>query len=393
MIRPFNLRDCRSDRGEIALLDESFVSDARLKIFGRGTVVFARVGEIGAGVNLYERATISPNIIAAELLGTINPYFVGVFANTRFGRLQLEAGMKVVAQPTISTDSIRALRIPPLGRNFQERIAETFKQAIHAEDHGAQLLASAEASLLHALGLDGWEAPDPLTYIRSNQDAFTAGRLDAEHFKPKYGELIKRLEHMGNAVQLGPLLAVNDRGNQPEYSDKGLPVVNSKHVIGGEVLLQDSNRRAIEDNAKVLIEKGDLLMNGTGVGTIGRSAPYLHSVQAIPDNHVTVLRPKPGTIDPIYLSVFINSLAGQLQVEQRLHGSSGQIELYPSDIADFTVWLAPEVKQSEIRHAVENGFALKQRAAQLLDAAKRAVEIAIEHDEKSALAYLEANAG
>lgn len=134
-------------------------------------------------------------------------------------------------------------------------------------------------------------------------------------------------------------------------------------------------------------------MNGTGVGTIGRSAPYLHSVQAIPDNHVTVLRPKPGTIDPIYLSVFINSLAGQLQVEQRLHGSSGQIELYPSDIADFTVWLAPEVKQSEIRHAVENGFALKQRAAQLLDAAKRAVEIAIEHDEKSALAYLEANAG
>lgn len=110
--------------------------------------------------------------------------------------------------------------------------------------------------------------------------------------------------------------------------------------------------------------------------------------KAIPDNHVTILRPKASTVDPVYLSVFINSLAGQMQVEQCLHGSSGQIELYPTDIADFTVWLAPTAIQQEIRQAVENSFTAKQRATELLEAAKRAVEIAIEDSETAALAYL-----
>jgi type I restriction enzyme, S subunit len=130
-------------------------------------------------------------------------------------------------------------------------------------------------------------------------------------------------------------------------------------------------------------------MNGTGVGTIGRVAPYLHTSPAIPDNHVTILRPKPG-LDAVYLSVFLNSMAGRWQVEERLRGSSGQIELYPTDIAQFTVWIAPAPVQKEIRRAVEKSFEQKQRATQLLDAAKRAVEIAIEESEATALKYLEA---
>ncbi|GGI55156.1 restriction endonuclease subunit S [Oxalicibacterium solurbis] len=388
MIRPFNLRDCRSDQGDIALLKASFVDDEELKTFGRNTVMFARVGEVGAGVNLYDRATISPNIIAAELLKTVNPYFVGVFANTKFGRLQLEAGMKVVAQPTISTDSIRALRIPPLNQDFQRKIAEMFMKAVDLEDRGVKLLTDAEKFLLHALGLKEWKIPDPLTYLRSSREAFAAGRLDAEHFKPKYDELLEYLEKTGEAKALGSMLAINERGNQPEYAEKGLPVVNSKHVFGGEIRLDAENRVAAEDAAKILIEPNDVLMNGTGVGTIGRSAPYLHSGKAIPDNHVTILRPKPNVIDPIYLSVFINSVAGQMQVEQRLHGSSGQIELYPSDIAEFVIWVAPEEIQKKVRQAIENGFTSKQRAIHLLDTAKHAVEIAVEQNERAALDYL-----
>jgi len=76
------------------------------------------------------------------------------------------------------------------------------------------------------------------------------------------------------------------------------------------------------------------------------------------------------------------------QVEQRLYGSSGQIELYPSDIADFTIWSAPKSLQAEVHQAVNKGFAAKQRAAQLLESAKRAVEIAIEQNEAAAMNYL-----
>lgn len=133
-------------------------------------------------------------------------------------------------------------------------------------------------------------------------------------------------------------------------------------VLRNDVRLDADNRLATFAANDLIISTGDVLVNGTGVGTIGRAAAYLHEYQAVPDNHVTILRPDKN-LDPVYLSIFLNSIAGQFQVEQRLRGSSGQ---------------------------VEQSFAQRQRATQLLDAAKRAVDIAIEKSEADALAWLDA---
>ena len=71
-----------------------------------------------------------------------------------------------------------------------------------------------------------------------------------------------------------------------------------------------------------------------------------------------------------------------------LRGSSGQIELYPNDIAQFLVWIAPDEIQQSIKTAIDSAFVKKRNAIALLDAAKRAVEIAIESDEATALEFL-----
>lgn len=318
----------------------------------------------------------------------VNPYFLAAFIGSSYGRVQMARLPVGSVQQHIFLWMIERLVFARFTANLELAIGNTVQTAYAIEGNSVEQVAIAEQKLLRALNLENWQPPTPLSYTRSSTDAFAAGRFDAEHFKPKFAELIAHIENTGNAARLGSLLAVNDRGNQPEYTDTGLPVVNSKHIAHNDVRLDADNRVGLASAAKVLIEPGDVVMNGTGVGTIGRSAPYLHASKAIPDNHVTILRPKNAAVDPVYLSVFINSLAGQLQVEQRLHGSSGQIELYPTDIADFTVWLAPKAIQQEIRQAVESGFAAKQHATQLLEAAKRAVEIAIEDSETAALAYL-----
>lgn len=387
MVRPFNLRDVRVDSGDVATLDPQFVENAGLKTFGPGAVMFARVGDIGAGINRYKNATISPNIIAAEMRPSIIPGYVAVFANTHYGKMQLAAGMKVVAQPTISTDSIRSLRIPLLSLTLQNEVARVLNSAIVTQDEGATALAVGERTLLSMLGLDVWSAPEPLSYVLKSSEAFASGRLDAQHFQPRYKALTDFIDATGQGSQLGNWLTMNQRGKQPVYGDEGLPVVNSKHVLRGEVRLDDENRKATSDEDTLLIQHGDVLMNGTGVGTIGRTAPYLHTGPAIPDNHITILRPKPG-LDAVYLAVFLNSMAGQWQVEQRLRGSSGQLELYPNDIANFKVWMAPAQVQADIRRSVEKSHQQKQRAFQLLEAAKRAVEIAIEDSEAAAIQYI-----
>ena len=166
-----------------------------------------------------------------------------------------------------------------------------------------------------------------------------------------------------------------------------MAVVNSKHVQRGQVNMGDAGFANLPDKTNaVIIQQGDVLMTGTGVGTIGRAAPCLHPEKALPDNHVTVLRT--DAMSPICLALYLNSIAGQYQVDQHFKGSSGQIELYPADIANF--W-CPELDQStqqKIDKLAQQSLTLKAQSTRLLEAAKRAVEIAIEQDEAAGMAYL-----
>ena len=197
-----------------------------------------------------------------------------------------------------------------------------------------------------------------------------------------------RIAETHQLVSLGSIVTCNQRGTQPDYADEGLPVINSKHVREGEVLLSDNRLATVPDKDNALvIQTGDVLINGTGVGTIGRSAPYLHEQDALPDNHVTVLRT--NKLNPIFLSVYLNSIAGKYQVDKYFKGSSGQIELYPKDIDCFYVPLVDEVIQTKIDTLVRQSFSLKAESERLLEIAKHAVEVAIEQDEQAALVYIQ----
>ena len=107
---------------------------------------------------------------------------------------------------------------------------------------------------------------------------------------------------------------------------------------------------------------------------------------ALPDNHVTVLRT--DAMSPICLALYLNSKAGQYQVDQHFKGSSGQIELYPADIANFWCPDLDQATQQKIDKLAQQSFTLKAQSARLLEAAKRAVEIAIEQNEAAGMAYL-----
>lgn len=317
------------------------------------------------------------------------PGFIVAYLNSSYGQDHFARYSSGMVQQGMSLSKVREIPIPLLSKEISVAIAGMVQSALDSRRSAAADKIEAEQTLLRALGLENWHPPEPLSYVRSSRDAFAAGRLDTAHFAPTASLLENKIKQTKSWVLLGDLLMLNLRGSQPAYAETGTPVVNSKHVVNGEVRIDDDNRCGLcSDDQAAVIRPGDVLINGTGVGTIGRAAPYLHGHIALPDNHVTILRPKPKAIDPIYLAIFLNSLAGQLQVSKWLRGSSGQIELYPSDIAQFIVWLAPEAIQQSIRKAVEAAAANNRRAADLLDAAKRAVELAIEESEAVALQYL-----
>jgi hypothetical protein len=90
----------------------------------------------------------------------------------------------------------------------------------------------------------------------------------------------------------------------------------------------------------------------------------------------------------VYLSIYLNSIIGKLFVEKHFKGSSGQIELYPSEIAQFQIWNAPESVQQKIRSKVEASHQKREQSKQLLEIAKTGVEQAIETNEATATAWI-----
>ena len=311
--------------------------------------------------------------------------YLSSYLSSKAGQALIIRGGYGMAQPHIAPSYLQNLIVPRFGI-LEQGIDDLVDQANRIARSAATSQENAEHVLLNALGLAYWKPPEPLTYSANAADVFKAQRFDAQYFRPKYNEAIALLKAKGNASNLGSLVILNSRGRQPIYGDVGLPVINSKHVRTNHVNLKDDNRFGEIDKSPVVIKKGDVLLNGTGVGTIGRAAPYIFDHDALPDNHVTVIRP--NKIDPIFLSVFLNSTLGQLQIEQLIKGSSGQIELYPDDIAKITVWDAPKEVQFAVRDALLSAKALEMKSRNLLAAAKRAVEIAIEDTEAAALIFL-----
>jgi type I restriction enzyme M protein len=209
-------------------------------------------------------------------------------------------------------------------------------------------------------------------------DVVTLERMDADHFQPKYIALEKAIRAgNGEAVRLGTLLSYARRGAQPEYfADGEVLVINSQHV--GEHLINiDGAARTNEEfwDKRKTARAGrlDILMNSTGVGTIGRVNCVLHDQRSVVDNHVTILRVNDlERINPLFLSVFLNSRLGREQTYKWQSGSSGQLEIYPEDIKRFWVCLPSKPVQDAIAKKLQAAYEAERRASDAAAAAESA---------------------
>ncbi|MGK3950947.1 restriction endonuclease subunit S [Microbacterium sp. I2] len=118
------------------------------------------------------------------------------------------------------------------------------------------------------------------------------------------------------------------RGITPRYlpDGEGTRVLNQKCVRDQVVALEPSRWT---DDVKVKQEKllavGDVLVNSTGQGTLGRVARWTLSEPATVDSHITIVRPDSNVSDPAVIGQAI--LAIEADIEALGEGSTGQTEL------------------------------------------------------------------
>ena len=156
------------------------------------------------------------------------------------------------------------------------------------------------------------------------------------------------------------------RGKSPKYIDESGTLVfaqkcNTKYS-GIDVrlaLFLDESILGRYPNDEYL-QDGDVVINSTGTGTLGRVGIYHttdnhRGLPIVPDSHVTVIRAAHG-IQSIYVYAFMK--ANQSKLEKEGEGSTNQKELKPLTLKEMLIPIPPYSEQERIVATITTAFSI-----------------------------------
>ena len=138
--------------------------------------------------------------------------------------------------------------------------------------------------------------------------------------------------------KLGEVCEFLNRGISPRYLENdGICVLNQKCIRNHTVNYEESRRHDFSNkpvNPERFIRLGDVLVNSTGTGTLGRVAQVrkLPTESTTVDSHVTIVRPKTN----LFFSDFFGYMLIRIEeeIKEAGEGCGGQTELGRSVLAE-----------------------------------------------------------
>jgi type I restriction enzyme, S subunit len=139
---------------------------------------------------------------------------------------------------------------------------------------------------------------------------------------------------------LNQLTSFLKRGITPDYDDEAeCLIVNQKCIRDSRINLMLARHQSKEVKPDRLLQFGDVLVNSTGEGTLGRVAQVKMPINnCTVDTHVTIVRPKTG----VALHYFGQAI---MEWEPRFarmgKGATNQTELSPASIGETEIFMPP----------------------------------------------------
>ncbi|MBR8588599.1 MULTISPECIES: restriction endonuclease subunit S [Acinetobacter calcoaceticus/baumannii complex] len=146
---------------------------------------------------------------------------------------------------------------------------------------------------------------------------------------PSY-ENIKLVDDIPEGWEIKPinqLTQLISRGITPKYNDESGSsiVINQKCIRDNKLNLEFARRQDKEIPVSKLVQKGDVLINSTGAGTLGRVTQVHENLSdTTVDTHVTIVRPL-NEISSAWFGAAISNL--ESYIETLGEGATNQLEL------------------------------------------------------------------
>ena len=318
---------------------------------------------------------------------SVNAWYLLTYLSSSIGYGLVRRGQRGAAQPGINLFDIRNVPVPIIDGNFQSRIEILVKRAKSLVAASNAVFVDAQTLLLSELGLANWQPKHRLHFVKNYSDTEQVERIDAEYYQPKYEEIVNAIKgYKGGWDTLGNLVALNDKNYNPKDKQQYKYIELANITGNGEIadcMVEEGQN--LPSRARRKVKAGDLIVSSIE-GSLSSIAlideEYEH---ALCSTGFHVINSK--SCNPETLLVLLKSIVGQLQLRK---GCSGTI-LTAINKDEFSKVVLPIIsakKQTQIQQKVIASSNLRKQSKRLLECAKRAVEMAIEQDEKTAINWL-----
>ena len=391
-VMPKNITVERIDLTDIAYISEQDAQRLSKHILKVGDIIYSRRGDVEkcALITETEEGWLCGSGCVRIRLGSselITHDFLHAYLAHPSVREWIVRHAVGATMPNLNTSILSALPISIPSKHEQEFIGSFWRDAIHKIELNRQMNRTLEA-MAQAIFKSWFVDFEP---VKAKQQARAAGEsVELAAMMALSGKSAAEIEQLPAAQQaslaetagLFPERLVESelglipegwevdrlqnvthylkRGIQPKYLEEGgVRVVNQKCIRDHQVNF-DKARRHNPDKRSIKgreLQIGDILINSTGTGTLGRIAQVLYlNETTIADSHVTIVRANPDLVTAHYLGLNLTSRESDIEALGR--GSTGQTELSRVTLSEMEVITPPLKIQVHFEQLVA---ALRQR--------------------------------
>lgn len=346
-----------------------------------GDLMLVKTGKSGASVVLNESCNVSQDVIAVKTIRSrINPFYLAVFLNTKYGISEMDRWFQGQVQPHLSLEDARKILVSLLPDSTQLEVERLVVASAEYRDGANSAWIQAQQLLEAELGLDKLHFEKPMGYTARFDELLADARIDADYFQPKYRLIKDKIKNCIYGYQ--PLLAICtslkpniDPSMSPVETFHYIELSNINSSLGMVDGAFEGLGASLPSRARRKVTPGDILASSV-VGSIDKSAIITGAQDGfIASTGFFHLRPK--SISSEYLLMLVRSCCVQMQLQQQSTG--GILSAVPdSRLRNVIIPNVPQIIQDRITDLVRLSHEMKMESSQLIAQAKARVEQLIE---------------
>lgn len=339
------------------------------------------VGRAAVYLEHYPKCVVNQNIaIIRADVRQLNPFYLEVFLNCRYGRQYLWMLSRQTEQVNLNCREVEELLVPLFDSTLQDQTASLAKRSIQFMETSKALYSKAENLLLEELGLKDFKPKYELSYTASLSKAFGVYRVDAEYFQPAFDQVTEKIVSYKNGyarlLNYTELVRPDcDPGRYPDTSFKYVELADIDASIGIIKSASEIKGEEAPSRARRILKKGDVIVSSVE-GSLEKVALVDEEYEgSLASTGFFQFRGR--GLQPEVLLVLSRSIVLQTQFKRECAGTILTAVPNQSLKRIIVTILRPGVQQG-IAELVRQSHEARRKAKQLLEEAKEKVEEAID---------------